>query len=92
MTKTELIDAIFEDSTLNKKQLNEALNLILSGIQSYVAKGEKVVFPGFGSFEKRERGERKGRNPQTNEEIVIPPSSSPVFKPGKAFKDLVKGD
>ncbi len=53
-------------------------------------KGEKVQLVGFGSFEVRERAERKGRNPQTREEIIIPASKVPVFKVGKALKDAVK--
>ena len=44
---------------------------------------------GFGTFEVSERAARKGRNPQTKEEIKIPASKAPVFKAGKALKDLV---
>ena len=44
---------------------------------------------GFGSFEVRKRAARKGRNPQTNEEIKIPASKLPVFKSGKALKEAV---
>lgn len=52
--------------------------------------GEKVQLIGFGNFEVRERSARKGRNPQTGEEIEIPASKVPAFKPGKALKDVVK--
>ncbi|WP_029688365.1 HU family DNA-binding protein, partial [Thermoanaerobacter sp. A7A] len=51
--------------------------------------GDKVQLVGFGTFEVRERAERKGRNPQTKEEITIPASKAPIFKAGKALKDLV---
>ena len=54
-----------------------------------LVKGEKVQLVGFGSFEVRKRAARKGRNPQTKEEIKIPASKAPVFKAGKALKDLV---
>ena len=53
------------------------------------SKGDKVQLVGFGSFEVRKRAARKGRNPQTKEEIKIPASKAPVFKAGKALKDLV---
>ena len=53
--------------------------------------GEKVQLVGFGSFEIRERAARKGRNPQTKEELIIPASKAPVFKAGKQLKDLVNG-
>jgi len=44
---------------------------------------------GFGTFETRERGERTSRNPRTGEPVSVPASKSPVFKPGKAFKETV---
>ena len=59
-------------------------------IQEFLAKDEKVQLIGFGNFEVRERAARKGRNPQTGEEIEIAASKIPAFKPGKALKDAVK--
>jgi len=58
-------------------------------VQEALKQGDKVQLVGFGTFEVRERAERKGRNPQTKEEITIPASKAPVFKAGKALKDLV---
>lgn len=55
-----------------------------------MAKDEKVQFIGFGTFEVRERAERKGRNPQTGETITIPATKVPAFKPGKELKQAVK--
>ncbi len=52
--------------------------------------GDKVQLIGFGNFEVRERAARKGRNPQTGNEIEIPASKVPAFKAGKALKDNVK--
>ena len=52
-------------------------------------KGDKVQLVGFGTFEVRKRAARKGRNPQTGKELKIPASKAPVFKAGKALKDLV---
>jgi len=52
-------------------------------------KGDKVQLVGFGTFEVRERSARKGRNPQTGDEIDIPAASVPAFKAGKALKDKV---
>ena len=53
-------------------------------------KAKKVQLIGFGNFEVRERAARKGRNPQTGEEIEIAASKVPAFKAGKALKDAVK--
>ena len=67
----------------------ETLNAFVSVVTDSLTKGEKVQLVGFGSFEVRKRAARKGRNPQTKEEIKIPASKAPVFKAGKALKDLV---
>ena len=55
-----------------------------------VGGGKKVQLTGFGSFEVKERAERTGRNPKTNEPIVIPAGKMPVFKAGKVLKDAIK--
>ena len=54
-----------------------------------VADGEEIRIVGFGTFERRERKERIGSDPRTNEKITIPASKVPAFKAGKAFKDAV---
>ena len=72
-----------------KKGTEEYINALVEVITASLKKVEKVQLVGFGSFEARKRAARKGRNPQTGEEIKITASKSPVFKPGKAFKDLV---
>ncbi len=75
---------------LTKKDATAAVDAVFSTIQDALANGEKVQLIGFGNFEVRERAARKGRNPQTGEEIEIPASKVPAFKPGKALKDAVK--
>ncbi len=89
MNKTELIAKIAEDADLTKKSAEAALNAFIGAIEGSLKKGDKVQLVGFGSFEVRKRAARKGRNPQTKEEIRIPASKAPVFKAGKALKDLV---
>lgn len=73
----------------NKKDAEATLNAFVNVVSETLAKGDKVQLVGFGSFEVRKRAARKGRNPQTKEEIKIPASKAPVFKAGKALKDLV---
>ena len=90
MNKAELISAVAEKSELTKKDAEKAVNSMISVITDTLAKGERVQLVGFGTFEVRDRAERKGRNPQTREEIVIPASKAPVFKAGKALKDSVQ--
>ena len=89
MNKAELVAAMAEKTGSTKKSAEETLNALVEAVTSSLVKGDKVQLIGFGSFEVRKRAARKGRNPQTNEEIKIPASKSPVFKAGKALKEAV---
>ena len=89
MNKTELIAAIAAKTGETKKDAEATLNAFVNVVSETLAKGDKVQLVGFGSFEVRKRAARKGRNPQTKEEIKIPASKAPVFKAGKSLKDLV---
>ena len=91
MNKSDLIAAIAAKTGDTKKGAEVALNAFTSVVTDTLVKGDKVQLVGFGSFEVRKRAARKGRNPQTKEEIKIPASKAPVFKAGKALKDLVNG-
>jgi DNA-binding protein HU-beta len=90
MNKTELINAVAEASELSKKDATKAVDAVFDTILDALKDGDKVQLIGFGNFEVRERAARKGRNPQTGDEIEIPASKVPAFKPGKALKDAVK--
>ena len=89
MNKAELIAKIAEESKLTKKAAQTALDAFVTSVEEALKNGEKVQLVGFGTFEVRERAARKGRNPQTKAEIKIPASKAPVFKAGKALKELV---
>ena len=89
MNKAELIAAIAAKTGDTKKAAEASVNAFVDVVTKSLVKGDKVQLVGFGSFEVRKRAARKGRNPQTKEEIKIPASKAPVFKAGKALKDLV---
>ncbi len=89
MNKAELIAKIAEESKLTKKAAETALDAFVTSVEGALKAGEKVQLVGFGTFEVRQRAARKGRNPQTKAEIKIPASKAPVFKAGKALKELV---
>ena len=90
MTKSELIAAMAEHSGLNKTTTELALSALATAVTKALQNGEKVQLVGFGTFEVRERGARKGRNVRTGEEIDIPASKTPVFKAGKGLKDAIQ--
>ena len=90
MTKVELIAAVANEANLTKKDAEAAVNSTLNAITNSLKEGDKGTLVGFGTFEVRERPARKGRNPQTGEEIAIEASKLPAFKAGKALKDSVQ--
>lgn len=90
MNKVELITAVAEKSGLKKKDAELAVNSLLETIEEALKSGDKVQLIGFGTFETRTRSARSGRNPKTGEEITIPESVVPAFKPGNKLKEATK--
>jgi len=88
--KAELIEKVASSADLTKKDATAAVEAVFESIKETLADGEKVQIIGFGNFEVRDRAARKGRNPQTGDEIQIPATKVPAFKAGKALKDAVK--
>ena len=91
MNKGDLIDAIANSTGESKRVVDDILNSTIEEVQKQVKKGERVSLPGFGTFERRARNARTGRNPRTGEEIKIKATKVPAFKPGAEFKRLVSG-
>ena len=90
MNKVELVkSATAKIEGATQKDMAIALDAFLESIKEELGNGGKVTLVGFGNFEVAERAARKGRNPQTSEEILIPASKAPKFKAGKALKDAV---
>jgi DNA-binding protein HU-beta len=91
VNKSELIQRVSDSSGLSKSEATKVLDGVIDTISGAVQQGEKVSIAGFGTFERRERAARTGRNPQTGEELQVAASKAPAFKPAKAFKDAVNG-
>ena len=89
MNKGELIDVIASTTNVTKKEADAILAAMVDTIVAEVSLGNKVSLVGFGSFERRERKAREGRNPKTGEKMVIPATRVPAFSPGKLFKEKV---
>jgi DNA-binding protein HU-beta len=88
MNKSELITAMAQ-SLNSKKDAESALNSLLGGISTALAKGDKVTLPGFGTFKISKRKARTGRNPRTGEAVKIKAHNVPQFAPGKKLKDAI---
>jgi DNA-binding protein HU-beta len=91
MNKSELINAIAEQSNLSKADAGRGLDALTKTIETTLKAGESITLVGFGTFDVKDRAERTGRNPQTGQEITIAAAKVPSFKPGKALKDAVNG-
>jgi len=89
MNKSELIDAMAESADLSKADAGRALEGFISAVTAALSKGDSVALVGFGTYSVKERAERKGRNPQSGEEIIIKAAKIPAFKAGKSLKDAV---
>ena len=86
MNKAELIELVANKTGTSKRQSEECIDIAITAITKSVAKGEKVTLVGFGTFERRDRRARKGRDPRTGTEIDIPAKKVPAFSAGKQFK------
>lgn len=89
MNKSELVKSLAEKAEITQKDAAKALDAMVESIQEALANGDKVQIIGFGSFEVRERKERKVISPATKKEIVVPATKVPAFKPGKSLKEAV---
>jgi len=100
MTKQELIERVYRTKGLppdvTKKTVSLIVESVFNEISDYFVKSKvtrssapKFTYPGFGTFSKRRRAERRGRNPQTGETLTIPASITVAFTPGLDFKVLL---
>lgn len=89
MNKGELVKVMATKSELTQKDVQKVLDAFFETIVETLKTGEKVQLVGIGSFEARQRSARKGRNPQTGEEIEIPARTDLVFRAGKQLKDAL---
>ncbi len=91
MNKEELVQEVAKKANVTQKDAAEILGALIDTIEKSVAKGKKITLVGFGTFERRERAARTGRNPQTGKELKIPARKVPAFTAGKKFKTIVNG-
>ena len=89
MNKGDLVDAVAKKADVTKKQADAVLSATVEAIMEAVSSGDKVTLVGFGSFERRDRKAREGRNPKTGEKMEIPATQVPAFSAGKLFKEKV---
>jgi DNA-binding protein HU-beta len=90
MTKAELVTIMSKEAKISKASAEKALNAYQSAVTKALKKGDKLTLPGFMSVSVGKRKARKGRNPQTGEEIKIPAGKVVKFKAGNVLKSAIK--
>ncbi len=90
MLKTEIVEIVARDAKLTKKAANEAVDAVFDQVAKSLARGEKVVFSGFGTFVIRTRRARHGRNPKTGQSMQLPAMKTIGFIASKSLKKIVK--
>jgi integration host factor subunit alpha len=89
MTKAEIVEQIYEQVGFSKKESAELVEKVFEAIKETLSRGEKVKISGFGNFVVRDKNSRKGRNPQTGEEILLEARKVLTFKPSLVLKNLL---
>ena len=87
MNKTELIDHIATSADISKAAAARALDAVIDGVTTTLAKNDSVTLVGFGTFSVSERAARTGRNPRTGAHVAVDEKSVPFFKTGKEMRE-----
>lgn len=91
MKEEELINALSERTSVSKELAEQMINSLVDIIIETVVDGKKVKIDKFGIFERRSRGERQGRNPNTGEIFIIPGTRSVAFLSAESFDKRLNG-
>jgi integration host factor subunit alpha len=89
MTKADIVERIYEKVGFSKKEATDVVESIFEIIKGHLEQGEKIKISGFGNFVLNSKRPRKGRNPQTGEEIVISGRRVLSFKPSPVLKKAI---
>jgi len=90
MNKAELVEAVSDKTGITKKKTGNVVDAVTETITDTLSQGEKIILVGFGTFQVRQREERKGINPQTGQTMQIPAKKVPKFRPGKELREIVE--
>ncbi|MFZ2632507.1 MAG: integration host factor subunit alpha [Desulfosalsimonadaceae bacterium] len=91
LTKIEMISKLCEDVKLDRKKASESVEKIIEVIKSALASDGEVLISGFGKFSVNQKNERKGRNPATDEALMLPARKVVVFKYSGKLRDRMNG-
>ena len=91
MTKADLIENVYLKTGFSKKESAEIVETVFDLIKNNLEQGEKIKIAGFGNFVVKDKSTRRGRNPQTGDEIEITSRRILTFKPSQVLKSSING-
>ncbi len=91
LTKEDLVDSIYNHLGLTKKQSNEVFESLFEIIKDTLENGEDILISGFGKFCVRDKGERRGRNPQTGDDMMLGSRRVVIFKCSGVLRNRING-
>lgn len=89
MTKADLVEIVYEKAGLSKKEAQEIVEDIFETLKNTLKSGDKIKISGFGNFVLRDKRPRKGRNPQTGDDIEITARRVLTFRPSQILKSFI---
>ncbi|CAG0977220.1 integration host factor subunit alpha [Geobacter sp.] len=89
MTKADIVEQIYEKVGFSKKESADLVERVFGLIKETLENGEKIKIAGFGNFVVKEKADRRGRNPQTGDEIIISARRILTFKPSQVLKSSI---
>ena len=91
LTKEMLIDSIYNQTDIKRQEAIPIVESLLEIIKRTLESGEDVLFSGFGKFSVKEKGERKGRNPQTADDMILRERRVVVFQCSGVLRERING-
>ncbi len=91
MTKADLIENVYLKTGFSKKESSDMVEMVFDLIKSTLQEGETIKVSGFGNFVVKDKATRRGRNPQTGDEIEISSRKILTFKPSQVLKEAING-
>jgi len=92
MTKADLIERVYLKTGFSKKESAEIVEMVFDLMKATLEEGEKIKIAGFGNFVVKSKASRRGRNPQTGDEIEISSRKILTFKPSQVLKGAINGE